>query len=111
DELEQRALARSVAADHAEGSSLRNREADIVERGERLVRPEARDEAAGQQRALQRGELLALAVPAVDLGCANHFDRGRHTSSANVSRSRSNIQYANRKKQTDPTPSATSHFQ
>ena len=112
DELQQRALARAVPADDAERPPLGHGKRHVAARaanvssGRRL-----RDQAARQQRALQRRELLALAVAAVDfrrvvtsiaacrqcrrqlpvmalvLGLELH-----HTSSANVSRSRSNTQ-------------------
>jgi hypothetical protein len=55
--------------------------------------PQVPDQAARQQGALQRRELLALAVAAVDLRNAGDFDGWRHhTSSANESRRRSKIQ-------------------
>ncbi len=45
----------------------RHRHRHVVERRERLLRPQIPDEAAREQRALQRRELLPVAVAAVDL--------------------------------------------
>ncbi len=74
-QLQQRALAGSVPADHPERPALRNRQRDIVQCGERLVGPEIPDQAARQQRAFQRRELLTMAEPAVKLRGAIDFDR------------------------------------
>src|SRR5204862_2084110 len=62
DQLQQRALAGSVPADDPERAPLRHGEGDVVQRREPLVGGEILDQAARQQRALQRRELLALAV-------------------------------------------------
>ena len=75
-ELQERALARSVAADYAERASPGYRQIDVVQRRERLVGPQVLDQAARQQRALQRRELLALAVAAVDFCDPRDFDGG-----------------------------------
>ena len=91
DELQRRALARSVPADDAEGRALRHAERHVLQRGKRLARPQVAQDAALQQRALQRRELPA-AVAAVDLRDVRELDRGGHTASANESRSRSNTQ-------------------
>ena len=74
DELQQRALAGAVAADDAERAPLRHRQRDVVQRRERLVGLQVLDEAARQQRALQRRELLAPAVAAVDLRDVRDLD-------------------------------------
>ena len=95
-------------------------------RGERLVRPQVADQAARQQRALQRRELPAPAVAPVDLRGVGDFDgvhnelpapsfiassfARSHTSSANVSLSRSNTKYPNRKNTIEIAPSTSSHF-
>ena len=74
-QLQQRALAGSVPADHAERPALWNRQRDIVQCGERLVRSEIPDQAARQKRAFQRRELLTMAEPAVKLRGAIDLDR------------------------------------
>ena len=74
DQLQQRALARAVAADDAERPAARHRERHVAHRGERLVRPQVAHQAARQQRALQRRELLPPAVAAVDLRGVGDFD-------------------------------------
>ena len=93
DALEHRALARPIAADDSVGTAGRHREADAFERLERVFRAEVADETAGDERALERGELALVRVPPVDLRDVNGFDRGvcsgHYTSSANESRSRS----------------------
>ena len=89
DELQRGALARSVAADDAVGRSLRHRERHVGERRERLARLQVAQDAALQQRALERRELPA-AVAAVDLRDVGRArSRGVTTASANESRSRS----------------------
>jgi hypothetical protein len=91
DDLEGRALAGSVPADDTERLALQHGTRHVLEREERLGWLKIAQEAALQERALQRGEVPA-AVPAVDLGDMNELDRRRHTVSANESRSRSNSQ-------------------
>ena len=61
-ELQQGRLAGAVLADDAEGRALRHLEGDAVERGERLLRPQVGEHAAGEERALQRPELVAVGV-------------------------------------------------
>ena len=56
--LEQRALARAVAADDAVGAALRHRERHAAQRLERLVGLQIAQQAAAEQRRLQRRELL-----------------------------------------------------
>ena len=91
DELQRRALARSVAPDDAVGGTLRHVEGHIGERGERFIRRQIAKDAPLQQRALERGELFAAVAP-VDFRHVDQLDRGRHTASANESRSRSKSQ-------------------
>jgi hypothetical protein len=65
-------------------------ERHVAERLERLVGLEVGDEAPREDRALERRELPAVAVAAVDLADVADLDRVRHqTSSANESRRRS----------------------
>ncbi len=66
DQLQRGALARAVAADHAVGRALRHGERHVGQRRKRLARLQIAQDAALQQRALQRRELPA-AVAAVDL--------------------------------------------
>ena len=90
EQLQQRRLAGSVLADDAEGRAARHREGDAVEGGEGLVGPQVGDEAAGEESALQRAELVLVEEAAVHLGDAVGDDGRRgHTSSARVSRRRS----------------------
>jgi hypothetical protein len=56
--LEQRALARAVAADDAVGAALGHAERHAAQRLEGLVGLQLAHQAARQQRRLQRGELL-----------------------------------------------------
>ena len=77
DELQRRALARSVPADDAVGRSLRHGERDVGERRKRLARLQVAHEAALQQRALERRELTA-GVAAIDLRDVRQLDRGNH---------------------------------
>ena len=67
-------------------------EGDAFEGGEGLVGLEVGEQAAGEERALQGLELVLVEEPAVDLGdVAGDDGRGpAHTSSARVSRRRSN---------------------
>src|SRR2546421_5165539 len=97
DELEHRALPRTVAADDAERAAAGDRERHVFQRRERLIRLQVRDQAAREQRALQRRELLALRIAAINLGDVGHFDGvHRYTSSAKESRMRSKTQYPTR---------------
>ena len=77
DELQRRALARSVPADDAVGRSLRHGERDVGERRKRLARLQVAHEAALQQRALERRELTA-GVAAIDLRDVRQRDRWSH---------------------------------
>src|SRR5205807_4435104 len=77
DELQRRALARSVPADDAVGRPLRHGERDVGERRKRLARLQVAHEAALQQRALERRELTA-GVAAVDLRDVRQLDRRGH---------------------------------
>ena len=110
DELQRRALARSVAADDAEGRALRHRERHVGQRRERLARLQVAQDAALQQRALQRRELPA-AVAAVDLR-----DVARARSPASY-RLRERVAQpveqpvAGEEQHDDAAPSASSHFQ
>ena len=88
--LEQRALAGSVAADHAVGAALRDGERHAAKRLERFVGLEIAEQAAVEDRRLQRGKLPLPRVAAVDLRDVDDVDGGRHTSSAKLSRRRSN---------------------
>ena len=76
--FEQRALAGTVAADDAQGSPRRHRERHVADRRERLVRLQIADQAARQQRALERRELAPAAVAAVDLRHVGDFDGVHH---------------------------------
>src|SRR5262249_39319622 len=66
DQLQRRALAGAVAADDAVGRASRDRERYVGGRGKRLAGLQVAQNAALQERALQRGELLAAVAP-VDL--------------------------------------------
>ena len=77
DELQRGALARAVAADDAEGRSLRHAERDIRQRRKRFARPQVAQDAPLEQRALERRELPAAVAP-VDLRDVRELDRGRH---------------------------------
>ena len=101
DQFQHRALAGSVAPDDAEGLSLLDVERHALQRLEHRVWTQIPQHAARQQRALQRRKLLPAAVAAVDLVNVAHLNRqlqpaarclllAAHTSSANVSRRRSN---------------------
>ena len=93
EQLQERRLAGSVLADDAEGRAARHLEGDAVEGGEGLVGPQVGDEAAGEERALQRAELVLVEEAAIDLADPVGDDGGRgHTSSARVSRRRSKSQ-------------------
>src|SRR4051812_47226424 len=123
DELERRALARAVTADHPVRRPFRNRERNLSERRKGLTRGEIAQDAALEQRALQRGELTA-AVPAVDLRDVVELYRihdstptmGRipssmnYTASAKESRRRSKNQYPAKNRRTETPPRASSHF-
>ena len=76
DALEQRRLARSVAADDAVGAALRHAEGHAAQRRERLVRLQIADQAALEQRRLERRELLLPRVAAVDLRDVDDVDGG-----------------------------------
>src|SRR5262249_41378158 len=76
-ELQRRALPRSVAADAAVRRAFRNAERDVGQGRERFVGPQIADDAPLQERALQRRELLA-AVLAVDLRDVGELDGGAH---------------------------------
>ena len=73
-QLQHRALARPVAADDTERPPGRYREGHVPHGGKRLVRLQVANQAARQQRALQRRKLTAPAVAAVDLRGVAHFD-------------------------------------
>src|SRR5262245_49503536 len=90
DELQQRALARAVAADDPHGAARLDIDVDAVERQKGAVGPQVPQHAAAQQRTLERAEALAPPVAAVDLANVADLDGAHHTSSASVSRSRSN---------------------
>ncbi len=66
-QLEHRALAGAVAADHAERPPCGQGEGDVLHRRERLVRLQIPNQAPRQQRALERGELPPPVVAPVDL--------------------------------------------
>ena len=85
DQLQRGALARAVPADHAVGRALRHRERHVGQRRKRLARLQIAQDAALQQRALQRRELPA-AVAAVDLGDVDELDRRRHHRLAQTNR-------------------------
>ncbi len=115
DKLERGALPRSVPADDGVGPARGYAERHALERRKRFFGLQILNEAALQQGALQRRELLPSGVPAVHLRDVGQLDRvhgtSPHTSSANESRRRSNRKYANRNSSPDPTVSASSHFQ
>src|SRR5688572_28535222 len=94
-ELERGTLSGSIAPDDAVGPPGRHVERYALQRRERFVRLQVLNEAAFQQGTLQRRELLAPGVFAVDLRDVDDLD-GVHTSSAKESRRRSNRKYANR---------------
>ena len=108
-DLERRALPGSVPADDAVGDALRYRERHVGQRRERFVGPKVAENAALQERALQRGELPAAVAP-VDLRDVRQLDR-LHTTSAKESRRRSNSQYPARKTPMDTAPRASSQRQ
>ncbi len=91
DELQRRALAGPIPADHAECGSLRDPERDVVERKEGLIRPKLPEKASSEQRAFQRREPAGAVTP-VHLRHVRQFDRAHHTASAKESRIRSNSQ-------------------
>ena len=113
DELQRGALARSVAPDDAVGAPGRHVERHALQRRKRLVGLQVLDEAAGEQRALQRRELLPPRILAIDLGDVGQLNRVhgvtllRRTNRAG-DRTGST---PNRNSTTEPTPSASSHFQ
>ena len=126
DALEQRALAGAVAADHTVGAALRHRERHVAQRLEGFVRLQVAEQAAVQDRRLERRELLLLRVAPVDLRDVGDFNGGGHqvlgpgsrglnsssqTSSAKLSRSRSNTKYPARNTSTETPAIVTSHFQ
>ena len=80
DALEQRRLAGPVAADDAVGAALRHAEGHAAQRREGLVRLQVANQAALEQRRLQRGELLLPRIAAVDLRDVDDFDGGGHVS-------------------------------
>src|SRR5258705_3042115 len=75
DELQHGALARAVAANDAECYAIRDVERYSLQRLEYGVRTQTAQNAPGQQRALQRGKLLAPTVAAIDLVNIARFDR------------------------------------
>src|SRR4030095_17199926 len=85
-----------------------DRQRKVGQRGKHLIRLQIGNEAALQQRALQRGEVTPR-IAAVDLRRVRELDRGRHTTSASESRSRSNTQYPAKKITIDAPPIASSH--
>jgi hypothetical protein len=80
--FEQRALAGSIAADHAVGAAFRHRERHAAQRLEGFVRLQIAQQAAVEDRRLERSELLLLGVPPVHLRHVDYFNRGRHTGNA-----------------------------
>ena len=74
-QFQHRALARAVAADDSERLARRHVERHALERLEHRVGPEIAQDAARQQRALQRRKLLPPAVTAIDLVHVADFDR------------------------------------
>ena len=76
--LEQRALAGAVAADHAVGASLGYRKRDVAQGLKRLVRLQIAQQAAVEQRRLERGKLPPSRVAPIDLGDVDDVDSGRH---------------------------------
>jgi hypothetical protein len=89
DQLQHRALAGAVSADDAERPAGSHVERHAVERLEHFIGSHLTEDATREQRALQGAEMFSPAVPAIHLVHVADFD-GVHTSSANVSRSRSN---------------------
>jgi hypothetical protein len=91
-QLQQRRLAGAVLADHAERGAGRDLEGHAVHRGEGLARRQVGQQAPGDERALERAELVPVEEAAVDLRHVPCLDgqRRAHTSSASVSRRRSN---------------------
>ena len=112
DELQRRALARAVAADDAEGASPSARVNDTsVQRRERLARLQIAQDAALEQRALERGELPA-AVAAVDLRDVRRARWRGVIPPPRTSRAADRTASSRRgTRTTDATPSASSHFQ
>src|SRR5262245_6491205 len=94
-ELQRRALAGAVLPDDTVGRSFGHAEGDVAERRERFARPQVAQDAALQERALQRRKLTA-AIPPVDFRDVGELDGRRHTTSANESGRRSKSQYAAR---------------
>src|SRR5688572_10776090 len=109
-QLERCAFSRSIAPDDAVRPASCHVERHALQRWKRFFRLQILYEAALQQRALQRRELLPPRVPAVDLRDVGDLD-SVHTSSAYESRRRSKRKYANSNSSTEPAASATSHFQ
>ena len=113
-QLQRRALARSVAADDAVGRAGGHVERHALQRRKFLVRLQILDEAALQQRALQRRELFLPRVAAVDLRDVGQtsiaFMNSLHFFREGVAQAIEQ-EVPNRNSSTDPTPSATSHFQ
>src|SRR5262249_5331215 len=81
-QLERGALARTISADHPVGRSLRHHEGHIGQGREGFARLEIPQDAALQQRALERRELPA-AVAAVDLRDVGELD-GVHDEKRSV---------------------------
>src|ERR1700730_6379782 len=109
-QLQRGALARPVAADDAVGLPRRHVERHALQCRKFLFRLQILDKAALQQGALERRELLAPRIAAIDLRDVDELD-GVHTSSANESRSRSNRKYPNRNSSAEAKPRPMSHFQ
>ncbi len=86
DALQHRALARAVAADDAVGAARGDLERHAAQRRERLLRLQIADQAAGEQRALDRREPLAVREAAVDLRHIAGVDGdGAHAHASRVS--------------------------
>ena len=68
DTFEQRALPGAVSSDDGKCSPFADVEGDVVQGFEALVGSKLRDQASAEKRALERTELLPLAVALIDFG-------------------------------------------
>src|SRR5438094_788631 len=74
-QLQRGALAGAVPPDDAVGLPRRHHERDILQRRKFFLGPQILDQAARQQRALERGELLPPRIAAIDLRDVSELNR------------------------------------